>query len=909
MTDAEFREWCAKDNEKRCVLVELDYQYELDGAPATGTLYLSDGLYLDGESPSIHYIDCVNSVPQFRRSLSGDRLGGYQSSIGALEIDNANGEQDFMLSLAIDGSEARFYLGSGELNDLGVQKWARSDFRLIFSALSMLASAPSFDRISVQLKDTGLLLNQSIGGTSLVGGVGPNANRARPFNFGYVHNIEGLIANTALLNYVHSDTGVQTAAVAARDRGVPVTYTDDGDGTATLAATPAGTVTFDVVAEPGPDSPPGRRVSDAMREVVGVRAALLAAGKYAGAGPTFTIADDDDYLVGFEVQEARNVIDLLLAITDSGNCFWAILRTNEFTYGRLRPNDIASLGLTPRDMVEDDIDQGTFRLDHSPPQYFQYQAYMSKNWIQQTDLASSLTPDEQAVYRRPGIYKLQDPGVGTTYNDAPELYNKSLTVSPVLETLLSGAFDELDLPFLETWMETRREMFLPWIETASLTTGIDFYEEELGNVINLTNPRFDEDTGTLFQVIDINIKLPWKIDFRMVRRRLLAPPPPEWTRVTQAIETTPLPNELGKNIIITGDPFPPIGPPGSPLDIPGRSPGSPPGIYQGGAAKARYVPPSYGATDGYIVIRPTGTLTDETGTHDTAEYFQHTGSPALLASISFSASPAPTIAGIAGQSVVIDTDDKFEIAGVFDSGPNFAAAAFSIPAYSWEWSSGTVDLNNVIGSGKGFNYFPFNDSGLFGATANLRLRTWKFKAGLQEYVFYCWNPLVGASAGAPVTLGVTTRSLIRTPIGGYALPPLNPFPAAGRAWDATEFPLSEYQAPPKELPGNMACKVAGFAVVAALGTPTYTIAAGAAPVITSAPAWAPVHGVGGQTFQITATNGPTSYSCTSTPAGISLNTSTGLFSGIPVSAGNTFATLGATNANGTGTQSFAFLVS
>src|SRR5205823_8189155 len=53
-------------------------------------------------------------------------------------------------------------------------------------------------------------------------------------------------------------------------------------------------------------------------------------------------------------------------------------------------------------------------------------------------------------------------------------------------------------------------------------------------------------------------------------------------------------------------------------------------------------------------------------------------------------------------------------------------------------------------------------------------------------------------------------------------------------------------------------------------------------------------------YQITATNNPTSFNATGLPAGLSVNTSTGLISGTPTTAGTYSVTISATNAGGTG---------
>jgi hypothetical protein len=81
----------------------------------------------------------------------------------------------------------------------------------------------------------------------------------------------------------------------------------------------------------------------------------------------------------------------------------------------------------------------------------------------------------------------------------------------------------------------------------------------------------------------------------------------------------------------------------------------------------------------------------------------------------------------------------------------------------------------------------------------------------------------------------------------------------------------------------------------------------AAPAITSK---LTATGNSGKSFsyQITASNNPTSYSATGLPAGLSVNTSTGLISGTPAGAGITNVTIGATNGSGTGTATLAITI-
>jgi len=61
-------------------------------------------------------------------------------------------------------------------------------------------------------------------------------------------------------------------------------------------------------------------------------------------------------------------------------------------------------------------------------------------------------------------------------------------------------------------------------------------------------------------------------------------------------------------------------------------------------------------------------------------------------------------------------------------------------------------------------------------------------------------------------------------------------------------------------------------------------------------------------YQITASNSPTSFGASGLPAGLSVNSSTGLISGTPTAVATTNITLSATNSNGTGTATLALTI-
>ena len=62
------------------------------------------------------------------------------------------------------------------------------------------------------------------------------------------------------------------------------------------------------------------------------------------------------------------------------------------------------------------------------------------------------------------------------------------------------------------------------------------------------------------------------------------------------------------------------------------------------------------------------------------------------------------------------------------------------------------------------------------------------------------------------------------------------------------------------------------------------------------------------TYQIAATNNPTSFSATNLPQGLVLNSSTGIISGTPSATGTFISTISAVNLGGTGSATFTIVI-
>jgi hypothetical protein len=194
-------------------------------------------------------------------------------------------------------------------------------------------------------------------------------------------------------------------------------------------------------------------------------------------------------------------------------------------------------------------------------------------------------------------------------------------------------------------------------------------------------------------------------------------------------------------------------------------------------------------------------------------------------------------------------------------------------------------------------------------------------ATLQAYTFS--NALLGTtassrSATAFVYPGATPSISSNGNSNGIVWATENTSPAVLHAYDATNLASELYNsnmaASSRDQFGNgnkfIAPMIAGGKVY--VGTTTgvgvFGILPGAAaPVITSAGSAAAAVGVAFR-YQVTATNGPASFSQSGLPAGLVFNSASGIIAGIPSATGLSVVLLSATNRNGVGTMNLSISV-
>ena len=228
MTEIEFTDWLKKGG-RYTLLVEVD---------TTVPRYLSTVAYttLPTDSPANRaYSPVVSGGVAFTETLPLDDSATL--SVGDIELNNDDGLLDSWLDDIWVNKPIRIYIGD--------VSWVRADFRLIFTGIVDNINSRAANRLNISLRDKLQRLNTPVSET-LLGGTTSNKDRLIPLCFGEVHNVEPLLVDPATLKYKVHGSAIERL-IEVRDNGVPVSINESLiDGTFTLVAQQAGTITCSV---------------------------------------------------------------------------------------------------------------------------------------------------------------------------------------------------------------------------------------------------------------------------------------------------------------------------------------------------------------------------------------------------------------------------------------------------------------------------------------------------------------------------------------------------------------------------------------------------------------------------------------------------------------------------------------
>ena len=177
MTDLEFTGWLEKGGVRAALIeVDTDTPHYISTVPYTT---------LPTDTPAnLPYLPVVAPSFSFSEKLSLD--GGFNISVGSIELYNEDGSLDSWLNEVWVNRAIRVYIGD--------VSWVRSDFRMIFSGVISELSASSRTRLSIVLRDKLQRLNTPVT-DAVLGGTTSNKDRILPITLGECHNVSPLLVN------------------------------------------------------------------------------------------------------------------------------------------------------------------------------------------------------------------------------------------------------------------------------------------------------------------------------------------------------------------------------------------------------------------------------------------------------------------------------------------------------------------------------------------------------------------------------------------------------------------------------------------------------------------------------------------------------------------------------------------
>jgi hypothetical protein len=233
--DNAFLKWLRDGESPVNLLAEIKFGYQLAGLPAESMVPWSIFPYVDeGKSPPLQYAAVIDAAPTLERSLDISKLGGRgTASLGSISGNNADGKLDYLLRYILDGRDVTLAVGDSS--------WERSQFRQLGLGSVAAIKADDDTKITLTLRDTGLLLDATIIGDPMM--TGPNAGKPKPVLFGLCNNFDltpylyDATGPSYYFNHYPQDPSLAFGNVILRDQGVSLINAGfSGDNTVITAS-------------------------------------------------------------------------------------------------------------------------------------------------------------------------------------------------------------------------------------------------------------------------------------------------------------------------------------------------------------------------------------------------------------------------------------------------------------------------------------------------------------------------------------------------------------------------------------------------------------------------------------------------------------------------------------------------
>jgi hypothetical protein len=443
----------------------------------------------------------------FTRSLLGsDIIGNYTTGTGELDLANTDGGYDFLIQrFAIDGRGITVKVGTpGDSYD---------NFYTVFDGVASDWTVQE-DIVKITLVDNSYKLAVTVqpnlyGGTGGVDGTTDLVGKRKPRSFGFVKNVSPPLVIPSSLVYQVNDGPVSSIGTVY-DRGVALTPSSNYATVALLVAatipagnyatcnalgffrlnsSPTGTVTADLSGDISGGTFVSK-TSDIVRRIIGTTSSISDPNDL--YLPSFTqVAALQPASVGYWVgpDDTNTVADVLSDLM-GGIGGWAGFRRN----GKLEVGIFqVPTGLVPSDHYDKtdviQIKREALPSSLTPPPY-RFRVAYQHNWTVQTDVAGAVSATQKSFLAQADRYA--ESTNTTVLLDHPFARDRNPTKS---------FFNS------QTDAQTESDRLLALYKGSNalyrITLGVEPFALDLGDVINVTYPRWDLTVGRNLRIVEM----------------------------------------------------------------------------------------------------------------------------------------------------------------------------------------------------------------------------------------------------------------------------------------------------------------------------------------------------------------------------------------------------------------------
>ncbi len=470
--------WLDDDSGIRTVLVEVGVKH----GGSEITRYLSNRVYVS--ETNVEYKPFITGGLDFTESIAVD--GEFSVNYGDIELNNFDGTIDSWIDDIWENRSVNVFVGD--------VTWERSAFVQVFSGIVASLDVRSRTTLNLKIADKLQRLNSTVSEVK-VGGTGTNSDTLIPFTIGECHNITPVLTDEANHEYAYHVTTAE-GVVEVRDNGIPVSFTNVGNGRIRLNQSPYGTITMSVQGDGS-----GATYVNTAPDMI-VRLATV----YGDANKRLSSTDFDmtniaamaaayPHPCGVFLSDKGNVLSVCNDLAKSIGCRLTVTRAGLIKLVRLElPRTTAGTSVSAADMVYHSL-----KIESIPSVKAAVKLGYAKNYTVQTTLAAGIPEAHLDLYAQEWLSVTRtDSGTTADYkliNDPDQRDTYLLTESAAI----IEAENELTL------FSTRRKI-LSYEAFAPLML------EQLGDSQTITHERFGLSAGVAGQIV--KVKSDW-LKFRV----------------------------------------------------------------------------------------------------------------------------------------------------------------------------------------------------------------------------------------------------------------------------------------------------------------------------------------------------------------------------------------------------------